>query len=71
MGQEEVINVLEKFKKPMSASEIAKELNQAFTSVSHIIQRIIKVHEIKIVELNREQAMKRYKCKRRMRLYYV
>lgn len=71
MSQVEIIEVLEKFKKPMSRTEIAKVLEEDVVRVSHSIARLIKGKEIKIIEINREQALATYHCKRRMRLYYV
>ena len=71
MGQEEVLLILEKYKKPMSRGEIAKALEADMHLVSHAIQRLIKGDFIKIIEIDRYQAMERYRCKRRMRLYYV
>lgn len=70
MTQEDIINVLKKNKKPMSRGEIAKELKQAGSLISHSIKRLINARDIKIVELNRYQAMELYHCKRRMRIYY-
>lgn len=71
MSQQEVISVLEKFKKPMSRTEIANVLNQDIIMVSHALRRLVKGGEVKIIELDRHQAMERFHCKHRMRLYYV
>jgi repressor of nif and glnA expression len=71
MSQGDIIDVLEKIKRPMSRGEIAKELNDEGSHVSHSIARLIKGRCIKIIEIDRNEALKRYKCKRRMRLYYV
>ena len=71
MGKEEVYSVLEKNKKPMSRTDIAKEANLSLCLASHIISRLVRGKEIKIIEIDREQAMKLYRCKRRMRLYFV
>ena len=71
MGQSEVLDILEKYKKPLSRTDIATMLEQDLVMVSHAIARLVKSHEIKIIEINSEQALKLYKCKRRMRLYYL
>lgn len=71
MGSQEVIDVLERFAKPMSRGEIAKVSGINEIRVSHIIKRLIKYDEVKIIEIDRHQAMKLYRCKRRLRLYYV
>ena len=71
MGQEEIVEFLEKYKKPVSRSEIASALSQDVILISHAIARLVKSKEIKIIEIDRQQAMKLYHCKRRMRLYYL
>jgi DNA-binding MarR family transcriptional regulator len=73
MSQEEVVDLLEKVKIPMSAREISEALDIAFALVSCNIKKLIKANEIKILELTREEAAERYHStnfKRRMRLYY-
>jgi DNA-binding transcriptional regulator LsrR (DeoR family) len=72
MSQEEVINILEKFNKPLSRTEIATTLNISVIRVSHALKRLTKSREVKIIELTREQAAEHYGAchKRRMRLYY-
>lgn len=71
MSQSDVLEVLEKVKRPMSRGEIAKELNDNPEHVSTSIKRLIKGKAVKIIEIDRYEALERYKCKRRMRLYYV
>ena len=71
MGQADIIEVLEKNEKAMTRREIAEALGEDLVHASHSIARLIKSKDIKIIEIDREQAMKLYKCKRRMRLYYV
>ena len=71
MGQSDILEVLEKAKEPLSRGQIAQILNFDLVKVSHSISRLIKARDIKVIEINREQAMKKYKCKHRMLLYYV
>jgi transcriptional regulator of NAD metabolism len=71
MSQEKILEILEKNKKPMSRSEIAITLSASLSLISHNIARLIKAKDIKIIEIDREQALKIYHCKRRMRLYYI
>ena len=71
MSQEEVIDLLERIKKPLSRGEIASKLNQDLSQVSHALMRLVKFHEVKIIEINSEQSLELYHCKRRMRLYYT
>ena len=71
MAQDEVINLLEQVKKPLSRAEIADKLSMDKIRVSHALQRLFKAKEIKVIEIDRHQALEKYKSKRRMRLYYL
>lgn len=71
MTQTEIIEVLEKAKRPMSRKEIAIEANLNKCVASHNIARMIKNRTLKIIEIDRIEAMERFNCKRRMRLYYI
>jgi len=71
MSQEEVLSILEKSDKPLARIDIAKLLNKNPVIISHAITQLIKFHEINFIEIDRIEAMKLYKCKRTMKLYYV
>jgi hypothetical protein len=71
MAQDEVIELLEKVKIPLSRAEIADKLAMDKIRVSHALQRLFKAREIKVIEIDRHQALEKYKSKRRMRLYYI
>lgn len=71
MGQSEILDILEREKKPLSRTQIAKFLHQDVTLVSRVIARMIKNESVKIVEISREQAKVMFNCRRRMRMYYV
>lgn len=71
MGQQDVLNVLEKAKRPMSRGEIAKELGDLPIHTSYSIARLIESKSIKVIEIDRFEAKKRFNCCRRMRLYYL
>ena len=72
MSQQEIIEVLEKHKnKPFTRSEIAALLEIGVTAVSHALKSLVDNNEVKIIEIGREEAMKKYRCKRRIRLYYL
>lgn len=71
MGQQKVIDILEKAEKPLSRSEIAKLLDERNEKVSLWIKKMLRYNEIKCMEINRVQAKKHYNCKRRMRIYYI
>lgn len=72
LGQADVIELLEKKRRPMSAREISEALNMAFVVVSCNIRKLVQNEEIKVLELTREQAAQKFNVhyKRRMRLYY-
>lgn len=74
MGQEEVIKILEKNKKPMSRSQIAEGLELDPIKVSHILRILLKHNDIKCFELDRFQAaqyLDRDRPHRRTRFYYL
>jgi predicted transcriptional regulator len=73
MSQQEILEILEKYKKPMSRDEIARELCSDITHVSHSLRRLSDWHEIKVIELDRNKAreLTNGKCKHRMRLYCI
>ena len=71
MGQHEVIQVLIKSNRPMSRTEIAIILNERPVKISFQLKRLLYNKEIHFLELNRIKAWQIYKCKRRMRLYFI
>lgn len=71
MGQGDVLEVLEKNKKPMAAIDIARVLKCDRITINHCLARLIHSRSVKIIEIDRHQALKLYKSKRRMRLYYI
>jgi len=66
-----VIDILQKADKPLSRTEIARQLSEGMEKVSLQIKKMLKYNEIKCIEINRIQALEFYGCKRRMRLYYL
>lgn len=71
MGQQEIIDTLEKSKVPLSAHEIANRLNERLDKISHIISMLEKYGEVQFFELNKSLAMKFFKSKRKLKLYYL
>ena len=71
IGQSEIIDLLEKEIEPVSLGEIAKILQQKPQKVSEDIRKLIKFKEVKYKEIDKTVALKKYHCKRRMRIYYV
>lgn len=71
MSQADVLRVLNKKKKPLSCLEISKILGDDLVHVSHLLSKLIKHRDIKVIEIDKEEARKKYNCKQRMRLFYV
>jgi Fe2+ or Zn2+ uptake regulation protein len=72
MSQGEIIDILEKEGKPISAKEIADQVgNTNSKSVFITLRILLEHHEIKCIEIDKEQARKLYNSYRRLRLYYI
>lgn len=71
MVQAEIINLLEKSNVPLSADEIAKTLEVSCVHILRGLKKMLEYNEIECIELDKMIAYKFYKCKRKMRLYYV
>lgn len=74
MGQGEIIEVLKKTKRPMSAQEIAEQLKEPTTKICKKINILLKYGEVECIEIDRWKARLLYNnenIKRRMKLYLV
>ena len=71
MSQRDVIKILEKAEEPLSVGEIAKILDDNQKKISKDINKMLQYDEVCFVEINKEVALEKYKCKHRMRLYFV
>jgi DNA-binding transcriptional regulator GbsR (MarR family) len=71
MSQVEVLGVLEKSNVPMSAKEIAEILKIREPKVHLALRTMCRFNEVDFIILNRKLAMKFYKTKRSMKLYFV
>lgn len=69
--QSEIIALLEKQKEPLGRTEIAIILKSTPVKVSVAIRQLLKYKEVKCLEIDHYEAMKRFGCKRRVRLYYI
>lgn len=69
--QIEIIKYLNKMKEPLGIAEIAIALKVDKVKISKAIRQLLKYNEVIAIEIDRFEAMKRSKAKRRMRLYYV
>lgn len=70
MGQQEILNLLEKEGKPMAAREIAAALEETTSKVLMRISCMLDGGDISCIELDRVLAALHFKTKRKMRLYY-
>lgn len=71
MSQQDVIEILEKMKQPLSVSDIAKLIDDEVTKISKELTRMLKYNEVSFIEIDRFEAMEKYNCKRRMRLWFI
>ena len=74
MGQYEVYCLLKEFKKPLSRTQIAEQLNENPNKISEILRNLLIHNEIKCIEISRIEAKKLLGDKapfRRMKLYYL
>jgi len=71
MSQQDILDVLEEVGIPISVSDIAKIIDCEDYRISKQLRRMLKFNEVCFVEIDKDEAMKRYKCKHRMRLWIV
>ena len=73
MTQQEVYEIIKKSKKPICQFQIKKQCELSDTLLSISLNKLLKHHEIKCIELDRHEAAKETKRKvtRRMRFFYI
>lgn len=72
MGQQEIIETLENSKVPLSLREICDLLGEECErKVSMRLKTLVDYGEVKVIKLHKDLAMKFYKSKRGLRLYYL
>jgi hypothetical protein len=71
MGQSDILKLLEKEEKPLPVGMIAKKLNENQKKISLLLSKLLKFNEVDCVEIDRLEALSKYGCKRRLRLWYV
>lgn len=71
MGQGEIIEILKNNKSPMRGREIAELLHQDFKNIINTISKLLKYGELKYIEVDRIDALKKFGSKRKLRLYYI
>ena len=65
------MDFLLKQKEPLTSGEIAGAMEEGPSKTSRALKKLLINNEIKCMEINRLQAIKRCGCKHRVRLYYV
>ena len=71
MSQQDVIEILEKTKEPLSVSDIARLIDDDVYKISKELTKMLKYNEVAFIEIDRFEAMEKYNCKRRMRLWFI
>lgn len=71
MGQQEVIQYLEKQEEPVCSRKIAEDLDYSSPRIAQTLKQLIKSKEILFIEVDHISARKKYGLKRRCREYYV
>lgn len=69
IGQQEVLDCLEKGGKAMSARQIAELLGDNDKKIYPLLNKLMKWDEIYAKEVSCEVAIKKFGCKRRMYVY--
>lgn len=70
MSQEEIIQLLEQKREPLTLSSICNCLNQDKAKINKQLRKLIHYKEVSYTEIDHTEARK-FGSKRRMRLYYI
>lgn len=71
IGQSEILMILENSNVPLSSKEIADLLKENHVKICCLLKKLIKHNEVKTIDLNKILAMKFFKSKRRLQLFYA
>ena len=71
MSQSEVLELLKKEIEPITVREMSIKLNDSYIKISKDINKMLKYKEVCFIEMDRVEALKKFKCKRRVRLFYI
>lgn len=69
ISQQEVLDCLEKEKRPMSVKQIAEIIGRRDKKIYPLINKLLKWNEVFYKEITAEQAIRHFNCKRRMFIY--
>jgi len=70
MGQQEVLDFLEKQEEPLTSGEIAFMMKENPNKINMLLKKLIHSGDINYIEVNKDFAYKRCGAKRRIKLYY-
>lgn len=74
MGQQEIIELLEKQTEPLSRSQICNFLGEPGSKISHIINKLLEQGEVKSIEIDRNKAKEIFgddaPC-RKLKMYFI
>ena len=71
MGQQEVLDCLEKADKPLSSKEISLRIKSNNKALFVHLRKLIDSSDICCKEIDRIEARKKYGVKHKMNLYFV
>lgn len=71
MGQEEVLQVLEKNEKPLTSREIANALEDNIFHVCKILSDLVEIGEIKFKIITDAELKKKQGTTRSFRIYFI
>lgn len=69
--QQEIITLLEKMKKPLTAKEIADLLEASITNIRNDLRKMLHYGEVEFCEIDKDIALKFFNSKRRLRVFYL
>jgi len=69
--QSEIIDLLEKVKKPLTTREIAGLLEASINNIKKDIRKLLDYNEIKFCQVDKDIALKFFNSKRRLRIFYL
>lgn len=72
MSQEQIIQLLEKERKPLTLNQICLNLNQDKSKICKQLKKLVHYHEVSYTEIDRNEARQfGGKIKRRIKIYHM
>ena len=71
MGQQEVMEFLERSNEKLTSGQIAERMNEQPSKINHILFLLCKWGDIQYMEVDRHEAQKLCGTKRRCKVYYI